>query len=119
MEVVHFVYARSKSEQSSQTNKPRAINSGLFAFIPIAKHIVIVAVLSCMRWKSSAPSRQLHETEPITGKSIEWLMTDDTTSLVSQCSFRCGYQVQVSNQDVLALAGLGSATTLFASVVVW
>lgn len=42
-----------------------SIRESWLPVVPIAKHIIIVAVLSCMRWKSSAPSRQLHETEPI------------------------------------------------------
>lgn len=60
----------AKANRAAKQTSPEVHALGLFAFIPIAKHIVIVAVLSCMRWKSSAPSRQLHETEPITGKSI-------------------------------------------------
>nr|DAW17518.1 MAG TPA: Thylakoid soluble phosphoprotein TSP9 [Caudoviricetes sp.] len=30
-----------------------------------------MAVLPCMRWRSSAPSPQFHETDPITGKGIK------------------------------------------------
>lgn len=60
----------AKANRAAKQTSPEVHSLGLFAFILIAKHIVIVAVLSCMRWRSSAPSRQLHETELITGKSI-------------------------------------------------
>lgn len=39
MEVVHFVYARSKSEQSSQTNKPLGSRLGAFLWAKSGKGI--------------------------------------------------------------------------------
>ncbi len=48
----------AKANRAAKQTSPEVHALGLFSLIPIAKHIVIVAMLSCIRWKSSAPSRQ-------------------------------------------------------------